>query len=51
MQDNRENTKYKTAPLRVKGRLDPFGIHQLRYGKSNIKEFFGEIIATLKREF
>jgi len=26
------------------------GIHQLRYGKSNIKETFGEILATLKRE-
>lgn len=27
------------------------GIHQLRYGKHNIKETFGEILATLKREF
>ncbi len=27
------------------------GIHQLRYGKLNIKETFGEILATLKREF
>lgn len=27
------------------------GIHQLRYGKLHIKETFGEILATLKREF
>jgi hypothetical protein len=27
------------------------GIHQIRYGKGNIKETFGEILATLKREF
>jgi len=27
------------------------GIHQIRYGKNNIKETFGEILATLKREF
>lgn len=26
------------------------GIHQIRYGKNNIKETFGEILATLKRE-
>jgi predicted nucleotide-binding protein len=26
------------------------GIHQIRYGKKNIKETFGEILATLKRE-
>jgi len=27
------------------------GIHQIRYGKENIKETYGEILATLKREF
>ncbi len=27
------------------------GIHQIRYGKNNIKETFGDILATLKREF
>ncbi len=27
------------------------GIHQIRYGQNNIKETFGEILATLKREF
>lgn len=27
------------------------GINQIRYGKGNIKETFGEVLATLKREF
>ncbi len=27
------------------------GVHQIRYGKGNIKETFGEILATLRREF
>ena len=27
------------------------GIHQIRYGKGNIKETFGEVLATLRREF
>ena len=27
------------------------GIHQIRYTKNNIKETFGEVLATLKREF
>lgn len=27
------------------------GIHQVRFGKGNIKETFGEVLATLKREF
>ena len=27
------------------------GIHQVRYSKGNIKETFGEVLATLKREF
>jgi hypothetical protein len=27
------------------------GIHQIRYSKGNIKETFGEILATLRREF
>lgn len=27
------------------------GIHQIRYGKANIKETFGEVLATLRREF
>lgn len=27
------------------------GIHQIRYSKDNIKETFGEVLATLKREF
>jgi len=27
------------------------GINQIRYGKNNIKETYGEILATLKREF
>jgi hypothetical protein len=27
------------------------GINQIRYGKANIKETFGEVLATLKREF
>ena len=27
------------------------GINQIRFGKSNIKETFGEVLATLKREF
>lgn len=27
------------------------GIHQIRYGKENIKETFGEVLATLRREF
>ncbi len=28
-----------------------YGIHQIRYSRNNIKETFGEILATLKREF
>ena len=27
------------------------GIHQIRFAKGNIKETFGEILATIKREF
>ncbi len=27
------------------------GIHQIRFGKGNIKETFGEVLATLRREF
>ena len=27
------------------------GIEQIRFGKANIKETFGEILATLRREF
>jgi len=27
------------------------GIHQLRYSKNNIKETFGDVLATLRREF
>jgi len=27
------------------------GIHQIRYSKGNIKETFGEVLATLRREF
>ena len=27
------------------------GIHQIRFGKNNIKETFGEVLATLRREF
>ncbi len=27
------------------------GIHQIRYAKNNIKETYGEVLATLKREF
>lgn len=27
------------------------GTHQIRYGKGNIKETFGEVLATLRREF
>ena len=27
------------------------GVHQIRYSKGNIKETFGEILATLRREF
>jgi predicted nucleotide-binding protein len=27
------------------------GIHQLRYSEGNIKEIFGDVLATLKREF
>jgi hypothetical protein len=27
------------------------GVQQIRYGKENIKETFGEVLATLKREF
>ena len=27
------------------------GINQIRYGKGNIKKTFGEVLATLKREF
>ncbi|MGA9098271.1 MAG: nucleotide-binding protein, partial [Methanotrichaceae archaeon] len=27
------------------------GVNQIRYGKGNIKETFGEVLATLKREF
>lgn len=27
------------------------GIHQIRYSKGNIKETFGEVLATIKREF
>ena len=27
------------------------GINQIRYGKNNIKETFGEVLATLRREF
>jgi predicted nucleotide-binding protein len=27
------------------------GIHQIRYLKNNIKETFGEVLATLRREF
>jgi len=27
------------------------GINQIRYGQGNIKETFGEVLATLKREF
>jgi len=27
------------------------GIHQIRYSKNNIKETFGEVLATLRREF
>jgi len=27
------------------------GMQQIRYSKGNIKETFGEILATLKREF
>ena len=27
------------------------GVHQIRYGKGNIRETFGEILATLRREF
>ena len=28
-----------------------YGIHQIRFGKGNIKETFGEVLATLRREF
>lgn len=28
-----------------------FGIQQLRFSKGNIKEVFGDVLATLKREF
>ena len=28
-----------------------YGIQQIRYSKNNIKEVFGEILATIKREF
>ena len=27
------------------------GIQQIRFGKNNIKETFGEVLATLRREF
>ena len=27
------------------------GIEQIRFGKKNIKETFGEVLATLRREF
>ena len=27
------------------------GIHQILFSKDNIKETFGEVLATLKREF
>lgn len=27
------------------------GIHQIRYGKGNIRETYGEVLATLRREF
>jgi len=27
------------------------GIHQIRYRKDNIRETFGEVLATLRREF
>jgi predicted nucleotide-binding protein len=27
------------------------GIHQIRYGRGNIKETFGDVLATLRREF
>lgn len=27
------------------------GVHQIRYGQGNIKETFGEVLATLRREF
>ena len=28
-----------------------YGVQQIRYGKENIKETFGEVLATLRREF
>lgn len=28
-----------------------YGINQIRFGKNNIKEIFGEVLATLRREF
>jgi len=41
MQDNRENKKYKTAPLRVKGRLNPFSFNSNRQEKKLHNHWLG----------
>jgi predicted nucleotide-binding protein len=46
---------FKRALMLVEKDLDLFsnvdGIQYLEYSKGNIKETFGEVLATLKREF
>lgn len=35
----------------VEGFSNISGIHQIRFAKGNIKETYGDVLATIKREF